>query len=62
MTNFVKLKHRRGQVTIKGKKHKAMADQLTTISKKRLVNIIGRLSKADMKKIEQAIKLQLGLS
>jgi len=39
-----------------------MADQLTTISKKRLVNIIGRLSKADMKKIEQAIKLQLGLS
>ncbi len=60
-SNIDKLYPSETYVKIKGKKHKAMADQLTTVSKKRLVNIIGRLSKADMKKIEQAIRLQLGL-
>jgi mRNA-degrading endonuclease toxin of MazEF toxin-antitoxin module len=39
-----------------------MADQLTTVSKARLLNMIGRLSVTDMKKIEQAIKVQLDLS
>jgi mRNA interferase MazF len=49
-------------VTVRGKQHKAMADQLTTISKSRLDNRIGRLSKADMQGVEQAIKVQLGLT
>ena len=49
-------------VTVRGKKHKAMADQLTTISKARLQNLVGRLSKSDVRAIEQAIKVQLGLS
>jgi mRNA-degrading endonuclease toxin of MazEF toxin-antitoxin module len=39
-----------------------MADQLTTVSKVRLQNLIGRLSDADIKKIEQAIKVQLDLA
>jgi mRNA interferase MazF len=45
----------------RGKKHKAMADQLTTVSKSRLDNRIGRLSKADLEGVEEAIRVQLGL-
>jgi mRNA interferase MazF len=48
-------------VTLRGKKHKAMADQLTTASKARLRNRIGRLSQADVQGVENAIKVQLGL-
>ena len=49
-------------VVVNGKQNKAMADQLTTVSKVRLMNMAGRLSDADMKKIEQAIKIQLELA
>ena len=49
-------------VTVRGKKHKAMADQLTTVSKRRLQNRIGRLSSMDMQAVEQAIKVQLRLT
>ena len=40
---------------------KALADQLTTVSKGRLNGMLGRLSDADMHKVEQVVKLQLGL-
>ena len=49
-------------VTVRGKKHKAMADQLTTVSKRRLQNRVGRLSKIDMGAVGQAIKVQLELT
>jgi mRNA interferase MazF len=49
-------------VTSKGKKHKAMADQLTTVSKTRFINQIGKLTAPDMRKIERAIKIQLKLT
>jgi mRNA interferase MazF len=49
-------------VVVNGKQNKAMADQLTTVSKVRLMNMAGRLSDADMKKIEQAIKIQLEMA
>lgn len=48
-------------VTVRGKQHKAMADQLTTASKSRLDNRVGRLSERDLKAVEQAIRVQLGL-
>ena len=48
-------------VTVRGKKHKAMADQLTTVSKGRLQNRVGRLSKTDMQAVAQAVKVQLEL-
>lgn len=48
-------------VTLKGKANKAMADQLTTVSKLRLINRMGRLSGTDMRKVERAINVQLGL-
>ena len=49
-------------VTVRGKKHKAMADQLTTVSKHRLKNRVGRLSRIDMQGVERAIKVQLDLA
>ncbi|MFW6104155.1 MAG: type II toxin-antitoxin system PemK/MazF family toxin [Bacteroidota bacterium] len=48
-------------VKIKGQKNKAMADQLTTVSKKRLINHIGSISSAEMQDIARAISIQLDL-
>jgi mRNA interferase MazF len=48
-------------VTVRGKPHKAMADQLATVSKRRLMNRVGRLSHDDIERVEQVIRIQLGL-
>jgi mRNA interferase MazF len=48
-------------VTFRGKKAKAMADQLTTVSKKRLINQDGKVSKTEMEGIERVIMTQLDL-
>jgi hypothetical protein len=39
-----------------------MADQLTTVSKMRLLNLVGGLSKSDLQGVEQAITVQLALA
>lgn len=49
-------------VLLNGRQHKAMADQLTTVSKVRLINMVGRLPSADLTKVEQALKVQLALA
>jgi mRNA interferase MazF len=49
-------------VLIKGKKNKAMADQLTTVIKRRVQNRMARLSGSDLQAVEQAIKVHLGLT
>jgi mRNA interferase MazF len=49
-------------VVVNGKRGKAMADQLTTVSKSRLIDMMGRLSGTDMRKVEQAIRVQLALN
>jgi mRNA-degrading endonuclease toxin of MazEF toxin-antitoxin module len=38
-----------------------MADQLATVSKLRLFNLAGVLSEEDMRKVEEAVKVQLGI-
>ncbi|HKP52197.1 MAG TPA: type II toxin-antitoxin system PemK/MazF family toxin [Chloroflexia bacterium] len=48
-------------VMLNGKQHKALADQLTTVSKTRLLNLVGRLSGADITQVEHAIRVQLDL-
>lgn len=48
-------------VVFAGKKSKAMADQLATVSKDRLFKRAGILSQEDMQKIEEAIKIQLDI-
>jgi len=48
-------------VNLRGKKAKAMADQLTTVSKKRLINKAETVSKNEMEDIERTIIIQLDL-
>ena len=61
-TNVDRLFPSEAIVAVRGKKHKAMADQLATVSKHRLQNRVGRLSKTDMQAVGQAIKVQLELA
>ncbi len=49
-------------VILNGKQSKALASQLTTVSKERLGVVLGQLSSADLARVEQAIKVQLGIS
>jgi mRNA interferase MazF len=44
-----------------GKQAKALADQIATVSKSRLSNKAGHLSKADVEQVEKAVKTQLDL-
>jgi mRNA interferase MazF len=48
-------------VVLNGERRKAIADQLTTISKLRLRTQLGMLDVADMAAVERAILLQLGI-
>jgi mRNA interferase MazF len=48
-------------VMLNDRQSKAMADQLTTVSKQRLINRAGRLTNADMRKVEHVVKVQLSL-
>ncbi|HEY6330874.1 MAG TPA: type II toxin-antitoxin system PemK/MazF family toxin [Blastocatellia bacterium] len=61
-SNIDRLYPSEAYVTLNGKQNKAMVDQLTTVSKGRMVNVAGRLSDPDMRKIEQAIRIQLQLA
>lgn len=47
-------------VTIKNRQSKAMADQLMTVSKTRLMNFIEKIKLTELRNIERAIKVQLG--
>jgi len=48
-------------IVLNGKRSKAMADQLTTVSKHRLINKAGSLSLSDMQNVSRAIATQLDL-
>ena len=60
-SNVDKLYPSEAYVTFSGKKSKAMADQITTVSKKRLINSAGSISKTEMEGIGKAISTQLDL-
>lgn len=49
-------------VQLAGERRKALADQLTTASKRRLVRKAGVLSRADLEAVERAVRVQLSLS
>jgi mRNA interferase MazF len=49
-------------ITVKGKKSKAMADQITTVSKLRIFEKYSKLSDADMAEVERAICVHLGIT
>jgi mRNA interferase MazF len=48
-------------VTVDGKQAKAMADQIMAADKSRLKSQLGVLSKVDMRLVEDAIRIHLGL-
>ncbi|HET6764074.1 MAG TPA: type II toxin-antitoxin system PemK/MazF family toxin [Longimicrobiaceae bacterium] len=60
-SNIGKLYPSEAYVTMAGERRKAMADQLTTVSKLRLVRQAGVVSPDDLRGIEKAIRLQLGM-
>ena len=61
-SNITKLYTSEAYVAVSGQQSKAMADQLTTVSKQRLSSQLGHLSREDMHSIERILQLQLGLS
>ncbi|MFC1465934.1 MAG: type II toxin-antitoxin system PemK/MazF family toxin [Candidatus Brachytrichaceae bacterium NZ_4S206] len=60
-SNVERLYPSEAYVMLNGVQHKALANQITTVSKQRVGDRIGKLSKSDMQLVEQAIKLQLDL-
>jgi mRNA interferase MazF len=60
-SNIQQLYPSEAYVTIKGKRQKAMADQLTTVSKSRLSRRLSELSTEDMEQVEKVVRIQLGL-
>ena len=61
-SNIKRLYPSEAYITLNRKKGKAMADQLATVSKIRLINRVGILSSEDMLKIGDAIKTHLDLT
>lgn len=48
-------------VSLDGNRRKAMADQLTTTSKRRLLRRLGALGKEDVEAVDRVIRVQLEL-
>lgn len=60
-SNVTKVYPSETTITLRGKKNKAAADQVTTVSKKRLRQRIGRITDDELASVEFVLKLQLGL-
>jgi mRNA interferase MazF len=61
-SNIERLYPSEAYVSIKGERRKAMADQLTTVSKSRLSNRLTKLSTVDMEQVEKVVLIQLGFT
>lgn len=48
-------------ITLNGERRKAMADQITTASKHRLVRRLGVLGRDDLDAVGRVVRLQLGI-
>jgi mRNA interferase MazF len=48
-------------INLRGQPSKAMADQMATISKERLIRQDGSVTPEELQKIEEIIKIQLGM-
>jgi mRNA interferase MazF len=49
-------------VTVRRRRSKAAADQIATVSKHRLTARLGRIPAAELRAVEDAIRIQLGLA
>jgi len=59
--NIERLYPSEAYVTLRRKKNKAMADQVMTVAKQRLVDKAGTITEAEMSHVERALGVQLGL-
>ncbi|MBM4032361.1 MAG: type II toxin-antitoxin system PemK/MazF family toxin [Planctomycetes bacterium] len=59
--NVAKLYPGEAYVTLRGRMVKALGNQLTTVSKQRLLNRVGTISPGEMEDIARAIRVQLDL-
>jgi mRNA interferase MazF len=60
-SNVEKIYPSEAYVTVRGGKRKAMADQIATVSKLRLSEQLGEVSREEMHAAEHAIMVQLGI-
>ena len=60
-SNVERLYPSEAYVQLSGKRSKAMADQIATVSKNRLQDPAGKVSAQDLAAIERAVRVQLGL-
>jgi mRNA interferase MazF len=60
-SNVSRLYPSEAYVSLGGERRKAMADQLTTVSKNRLSDRLGALDDPDLREVERAIRVQLAL-
>ncbi|MCG6964424.1 MAG: type II toxin-antitoxin system PemK/MazF family toxin [Acidobacteria bacterium] len=60
-SNVSRLYPSEAYVSLGGERRKAMADQLTTVSKNRLSDRLGALDDSDLREVERAIRVQLAL-
>jgi len=60
-SNLGRLYPSEAMVRVQRRQSKAMADQIATVSKGRLSSRVSRLSPSDLRQVEAAIRVQLGL-
>ena len=60
-SNVERVYPREAVVMLDDRPGKAIADELKTVSKQRLMNQAGTLSHDDMRMVEHAVRVQLGL-
>jgi mRNA interferase MazF len=60
-SNVERLYPSEAYVQLSGKRSKAMADQIATVSKNRLQDPAGKVSAQDLAAIERVVRVQLGL-
>lgn len=60
-SNISRLFSTEAYITLNGRRSKAMAHQITTVSKERFGTRVGRASDEEIEQVERAIKLQLSL-
>jgi mRNA interferase MazF len=61
-TNVQRLYPNEAYVMLGNRQLKAMADQIATVSKLRILDQEGAISSADLRQVERAIRIQLGLT
>jgi mRNA interferase MazF len=60
-SNVTRLYPCEAPIDLNGEPRKAMADQIATVSKQRLKSRIGTLSREDIRSVDRAIAVQLGM-